>query len=263
MLRHVIEHVKEGLVAHVATLFGPPFGEVFRTPGSTWVMTGDVDPYRNGILEARLGDGPPEEEVGRLLAPFTSRRQPMMWWFFTGSEGLDPAVHTALRARGLRLDSDRPAMTLPLGDRAEIHAPEGLDIRRVASDEDFEVWLDVVEDAFGTPDRHSSLSTRSFRHAGFGEDAPFQHYVSRYEGGPAGAATLTRVGPTVSLGNIATRRDLQRRGIAYATVGRALEEAARRGVTLASLSADPAGTRLYTKLGFRTVGRHLTYVWQP
>jgi GNAT superfamily N-acetyltransferase len=263
MLRHVIEHVKDGLVAHVATLFGPPFGEVFRAAGSTWVMTGDPDPYRNGILEARFGHDSVEAEVDRLLAPFSSRRQPMMWWFFTGPEGVDPAVNAALAERSLRLDSDRPAMTLPLEDLATIEAPEGLEIHRVATEEDFDVWLDVVEDAFGTPDRQSSLSTRSFRNAGLGEESPFQHYVSLDEGRPAGAATLTRVGPTVSLGNIATRRDLQRRGIAYATVGRALEEAAQRGVTLATLSADPAGTRLYTKLGFRTVGRHLTYVWRP
>jgi GNAT superfamily N-acetyltransferase len=263
MLRGVIDHVRDGLVTHVATLFGPPFGEVFRDGGAIWVMTGDRDPYRNGILDSAIGSEGAEGDIERLLAPFRERRQPMMWWFFTGLDGLDTRIDAALKAQGLRLDSDRPSMTLELAGLRPIEVPIELEVRRVGAEEDFEMWLDVVEDAFGTPDRHTSLSTRSFRSAGFEEEVRFQHYVSLLEGRPAGAATLTRVADTVSLGNIATRREYQKRGIAYSTVGRALEEAKRRGVELASLSADPAGTKLYIKLGFETVGRHLTYIWKP
>jgi GNAT superfamily N-acetyltransferase len=261
--RRVIDTVKASLVAHVATLYGPPLGEIHGGSDATWFITGDPDPHRNGILEASLVGDDPRREINRLLQPFRSRRQPMMWWFFTSPDGLDHSIHQALVAQGLYLESDRPSMTLDLSDQQQPDERPDLQVRRVDNQRDFDAWVQVVADAFDSPDDHSSLSTRGFRMHGFGEEAPFRHYISVEDGTVVGAATLSAAGGVAGLGNIATRRSFQRRGIAFATVRSVLRDAVGRGLRTAALSADPAGTALYLKLGFQITGKHLTYIWAP
>ena len=263
MLRTVIQPVKHGLIVHLTTLFGPPFGEIHREPDVLWFRTGDPDPYRNGILDAVLTPDRQGEQIDRLLEPFKAEEQPMMWWFFTGPLGLRPFTHRLLIDRGLFVESDRPAMTLDLSRYSPFTLPRNLEVRRVENEDEFRWWVDVAADAFQTPNRYASISTLSFKSQGFGEDAPFQHYVSLLSGTPVGSATMTLAGDVSSFGNIGTRRDFRRRGIARATLGRALSDARRRGLSIASLSADPEGALLYRDLGFETVGRHLTYVWKP
>ena len=256
----MIDRVKNGLITHLTTLFGPPFGEVHREPWALWLSTGDPDPYRNGVLDAIPGDG---GEVDRLLAPFRELGLPMMWWFFTGPGGLEGAVHRLLLGRGLTLDSDRPAMTLDLTRLTPVKVPDGLEVRLVRTEAEFNEWLDVGADAFETADRHTSISTQSFRRWGFGPESPFRHFISSFEEIPVGTATMSWTNDVASFGNIGTRRAFRRRGIARATLGVALAHARDMGLTGATLSADPDGTLLYRALGFETVGRHLTYVWKP
>jgi len=256
----VIDRVKDGLIAHLTTLFGPPFGEVHREPGALWFQTGDTDSYRNGVLDAVPADG---GEVDRLLEPFRERGLPMMWWFFTGPSGLDEAVHRVLLDRGLALDSDRPAMSLDLTRLTPVKGPDELDVRWVRTEVEFDEWLDVGADAFETADRHTSISTQSFRRWGFGPESPFRHFISTLEEIPVGTATMSWTGGVASYGNIGTRRAFRRRGIARATLGTALAHARDMGLSTATLSADPDGTLLYRALGFETVGKHLTYIWKP
>lgn len=259
----MIELVKVGLIAHLTDLFGPPFGEIHREPEALWFRTGDPDPYRNGVLHAELTEGRQGEQIDQLLAPYKAEGQPMLWWFFTSAEGLADEIHRVLIERGLFLESDRPAMALALAHHSPVAVPRNLEVRRVQSEVEFGWWVDVAADAFDAPDRHTSISTQSFRRHGFGSEAPFQHYVSLLNGTPVGSATMSVVGDLSSFGNIGTCRAFRRRGIAQATLGTALTDARRRGIQIASLSADHAGTPLYRDLGFETVGRHLTYIWKP
>ena len=249
------------LVAHVALLHESSEGEVHREGGTTWFLTGLPEAYANGVLRADLSGPDPAAEVARLTEPFRQRSLPSMWWLFTSVAGPSDRVDEALRANGFARDSDRPCMGRALDGFRAPSPLAGAEIVRVRDRDAFLAWAGVVARAFEDPAFASGTSVRAGLAMGFGDAAAFRHFVCRMDDTWVGAATLSLGAPGVAgLANIATLPDRRGRGIAVATAGAALADAARLGVRLAALSADQAGIRVYEKLGFHGVGRHLTYV---
>jgi len=255
--------VEADLVAHVARLHEPPVGEVHRRDGAVWFITGRPSEDDNGILRAELPERDPEEVIVRLMAPFMARSLPMMWWFFTSLDGLPPSVERALSAHGLRPDSDRPGMGLDLDAFRAPPLPPGASVHRVRDDEGFEAWTQVVSESFEAPDFATGPSAVGNRAIGFGEEAPFRHFLCRMQDTWVGASTLSLGAGVAGLGNISTVPAWRGQGIGTAVAAAALLDAKGLGVRIAALSADEQGVSLYEKLGFVTVCRHLTYVWHP
>ncbi|HET7481937.1 MAG TPA: GNAT family N-acetyltransferase, partial [Actinomycetota bacterium] len=187
----------------------------------------------------------------------------MMWWVFAGPGGLDPGLHRAFLGRGFKLETDRPSMTLELPSRPQPSSNGVAEILRVSDDESYREWARVVGDAFGNDDYPGSISATAFRRFGFDDDAPYRHYLARVGARGAAVATVCTAGGAAGLSNIGTRREFRRRGVASATIDAALRDAEHLGLATAVLSADPDGIALYERLGFTTVGRHLTYLWRP
>ncbi len=136
-------------------------------------------------------------------------------------------------------------------------------IERVADDATFDVWADVVSRAFGDPAFARSASVGAFRSLGWSDDAPFRHYLARLDGSWAGASTLSVGGGVAGLANIAAVPEARGRGVGTAAAAAALMDAPSLGLGVAALSAVPLGRPVYEKLGFRTVGHHLTYEGRP
>jgi GNAT superfamily N-acetyltransferase len=259
--RRLAAAVEADLVAHVALLHESSEGEVHREGGSVWFLTGLPEAYANGVLRADLAGPDPSEEVARLTEPFRRRSLPLMWWLFTSIAGPPARVDAALRANGFVLDSDRPCMGRSLSGFEAPQLPPGAAIIRVRDREAFLAWAGVVAGAFEDPAFASGTSVRAGLAMGFGDDAAFRHFVCRLDDTWVGAATLSLGARGVAgLANIATLPDWRGRGIGVGVAGAALADATGLGVPLAALSADQAGIRVYEKLGFHGVGRHLTYV---
>jgi len=255
--------VEADLVAHVARLHEPPIGEVHREDGNVWFITGSPSENDNGILRAALPDHDPGAAVDRLLAPFRARSLPMMWWCFTPIGGLGPSVERALGAHGLELSSDRPGMALDLSRFDAPPLPRGVSTHRVRDEGMFAVWTEMVGGAFDDPDFATGPSTVANRRLGFGDDAPFRHFLCRAGDAWVGASTLSLGAGVAGLGNISALPDRRGRGIGTAVAAAALADAKTMGLRIGVLSADELGVPLYEKLGFVTVCRHLTYVWRP
>ena len=255
--------VEADLVEHVARLHEPPFGEVHREDGAVWFLTGRPEPQANGVLRADLAGADPVAEVARLLAPFRSRALPMMWWLFTPVDGPPARVRRALEANGLVSDSDRPGMGVELASLRRPPMPAGASIVRVRDEHGFAEWAAVVGRAFEDDGFSDSASVRAGLAMGFGDHVPFRHFVCRIEGRPVGASTLSTGAGVAGLANIATVPEHRGKGIGVAVAAAALEDAIGQGLRLGALSADQAGIRVYEKLGFHAVSRHLTYVADP
>jgi len=257
------EAVRADLVTMVSLLHAPPIGEVHADAGSTWFLTGTPSTHSNGILRAFLPPSDLDGAIERLLEPFRSGSLPLMWWRFVPPEPADEAVEQALRRHGLLLEADRPGLGLELERLRRPAMPAGGRVERVRDPSALASWVDVVGRAFDDPGFADRPSVVSFRRYGFGDDAPFRHYLLRLEGWPVGAATLSLGAGVAGLGNIAVVPEARRRGVGAAVAAAALSEARELGPRIAALSADPLGVGLYLQLGFREVSRHLTYVWSP
>jgi ribosomal protein S18 acetylase RimI-like enzyme len=95
---------------------------------------------------------------------------------------------------------------------------------------------------------------------GFGDDAPFRHFMCRVEGDAVGASTLSLGAGVAGLANIAVVPERRGEGIGSAVASAALVEGRRLGLEVGALSAGEQGRPLYERLGFREVSRHRTYV---
>jgi GNAT superfamily N-acetyltransferase len=255
--------VEADLVAHVSLLHRVRGDEDHEDADAVWFLTGEGEPHANGVLRAAFHDGDPGPTIHRLLTPFRERRLPMMWWSFPAGDGASPAVDAALRGAGLILRADLPGMVLDLAGYAPPDPPEDVTIERVADDATFTIWADVVGRAFGDSAFALSASVGAFRSLGWSDDAPFRHYLARLGGAWVGASTLSVGGGVAGLANIAAVPEARGRGVGTAAAAAALVEASSLGLDVAALSAVPLGRPVYEKLGFRTVGRHLTYEGRP
>lgn len=252
--------VEADLVEHVARLHEPPVGAVHREDGAVWFTTGLPSVNDNGILRDGLPSVHPDAAIERLLQPFLAGGLPLMWWRFVGEADEDAAVASALARHGFVLDSDRPGMGLDLARSSPPPLPHGVTIHRVRDEAMFGGWADVVGRAFDDPDFVDGNSVVMGLRIGFGDDAPFRHYLCRLEGDWVGASTLSLGAGVAGLANIATVPEHRGRGIGSSAAGAALTDARAMGLRIAALSADDAGVRVYEKLGFATVSRHLTYI---
>ena len=189
-----------------------PGTSVHDEHGSVWFLTGRDEPHANGILRAALPSEGLSDEVERRLSPFRHRRVPMMWWFFTGLDGVPAAVHAELRRAGLRPTSDLPGMVLDLSAFQAPGLPAGVTIQRVGDAPSFDAWADVVGRAFDDPSFASGGSVQAFRSLGWGEDAPFRHYLARLDGAWVGASTLSRAADVAGLANISAVPEARGRG---------------------------------------------------
>jgi ribosomal protein S18 acetylase RimI-like enzyme len=252
--------VEADLVEHVARLHAPPVGEVHRDDGTVWFTTGLPTVNDNGVLRDALPVDSADASIEGLLQPFLARCLPLMWWRFVGADGRDDTAASALARHGFVLDADRPGMGLDLSRSSPPPPPHGVTIHRVRDETMFHGWADVVGRAFDDPDFVDGNSVAMGLRIGYGDDAPFRHFLCRLEGAWVGASTLSLGAGVAGLANISTVPEHRGRGIGAAAAGAALTDARAIGLRIAALSADGAGVGVYEKLGFTTVSRHLTYV---
>jgi GNAT superfamily N-acetyltransferase len=233
-------------------------GEVHRDPDVTWILSGDDAAHHNGILRAVLPARGLDAAVDRLLEPFAAGVS-LMWWVFAPPEPRPATVDAALRARGFELDADLPGMAVDLSEFTPPPSPSGSEVGRIDAD-GFADWAGVVARAFDDPAFEDGTSARAFRSHGFGDDAPFRHFVCRWAGEPVAASTLSLGGGVAGLANIAVVPEHRRHGLGATVAAAALLEGRALGLALGVLSAGELGRPLYERLGFREVSRHRTYV---
>jgi GNAT superfamily N-acetyltransferase len=163
-------------------------------------------------------------------------------WTVWVHEG-DERARGALAAAGHRLDGEPMGQEL---DLAEVEMPAGpeLDLVADASPADFDP---IVAAAYGWP--------------GFGEaidafPSRFHAHAARDEGGrPAACLGIWDVDGDAHVQLVATLPEARGRGLASRLLARALIDARERGCTTSSLQATAMGRPVYTRLGYRDLGR--------
>jgi ribosomal protein S18 acetylase RimI-like enzyme len=151
-------------------------------------------------------------------------------------------------------------MALDLAALSFLPGPAGVEVTRVRDEAAFGAWAAVVGRAFEDTEFEVGPSARAFARVGFGDDAPFRHFMCRVEGDAVGASTLSLGAGVAGLANIAVVPERRGEGIGSAVASAALVEGRRLGLEVGALSAGEQGRPLYERLGFREVSRHRTYV---
>jgi GNAT superfamily N-acetyltransferase len=216
--------------------------------------TGFLRVYTPGVSESLLNlvmsyqspDPVTSEDVLDTLAPYHELHLPVQWWLLLGDE--PRGLRDSLRAIGMESWGGATALAAPLKTwNPSFHSPlPDLECVRVASWEDNMATLRVISEVFFVAPEPMRRWTV--------DNPVFSLYAARWRGRVvAGLTTLQRDG-VVGVYNVATAIGARRKGVAGNLVIHALQEAARQGARLATLTATPQALRLYGELGFRSVG---------
>lgn len=208
--------------------------------GLWWAVTAGSPVFCTGGSTGR------HASAGRMLTAFADRTDPIRirdCW-----AGLD------LAAAGFSAEPEDPWMLRPAG-RIAIDAAPGLRIAAVADARDVVTFERTVIAATGkTPPGHVDGAI----HPGPATvaDPAFALFVGYLDDEPV-ATSLAAIAPEASsIGAVAVCARARRRGIGAAMTAAAVASAVDRPATL--LASDP-GFGVYSSLGFRVVGRGVTW----
>lgn len=210
----------------------------------------DCDTF-NAVCRARFPPGAADRKIGKAIAWFSGR--PFSWW--VGPADVPWDLGRRLANAGLTASETELAMEARLSAlRAAEAAPEGLEIRRVATRRGLLDYANVEAANWWPPDE---AVVRFYELAApllLSLDSPIRLYVG-YVGTEAVAASeLTVGGGVAGLYGISTLAEHRRRGYGTALTLRPLLEARGEGLELAVLQASAAGAGVYRRLGFEEFG---------
>jgi GNAT superfamily N-acetyltransferase len=156
----------------------------------------------------------------------------------------DPAIGNLLTGRGYRLVSFENVLGRTLDGAREPVPPPGVEVRPSGEDE-FDVWLDVVADAFAHPDTQGVPSHEEFPRDvlvnAVRDMAPagVRRYLARHDGFVAGGASMRLAERVAQLTGAATAPAHRRHGVQTALLSARLAAAAAAGCDIAVVTTQP------------------------
>jgi GNAT superfamily N-acetyltransferase len=157
----------------------------------------------------------------------------------------DPSVANWLSAHGYRWVGVENVLGLELDGQRARPTAAAIDVQ-MASEGDFESWLDVLVAAFATPDADGVPAAESFDPAvlraaigDFVRGASLTRYVARIAGRTVGGDSMRTRGAIVQLCGAGTLPSERRQGVQSALLERRLVDARRAGCTTAVITVRP------------------------
>ncbi|MDP9439676.1 MAG: GNAT family N-acetyltransferase [Actinomycetota bacterium] len=227
-----------------------------------WIIGNCPIDYHNAVVRADLS---PAEADGEILAS----REKMRELGVPGSWHVGPAMRPSdlgerLLAHGFEYGGDDIGMAMDLaalGPSPQV--PEGFTVERVRDDEGLRAWERTLASGFGEGPVEARWVAQMYGRVGFGDDAPWRHFLGLLGGEPVATSTLFLGAGAAGVYFVFTVEGARRRGIGAAVTAAALREARRLGYGLGVLGSSEMGYGVYRRLGFRERCRIGLYEWQP
>ncbi len=251
--------IKANLFEYYRYLGRSPQAELYDGPRLTWLLTGILHPFLNGVLRTQLGPDDVGESIEATLAHFQSRGMTKLsWWTEPGTQPADLGEH--LLAHGLTYTDGGPGMAVDLlALNEDVTAPSDLAIRRVGDIKTLKRWVHASATGFGLPDTSEGPCVDLF--AGLGFELPLRNYVGLLKGEPVAAAQLFLGAGVAGIYWVSTVPEARRQGIGTALTLAPLREARAMGYRIGILHSGPLGLGVYSRLGFQEYCRMSHYFW--
>jgi GNAT superfamily N-acetyltransferase len=257
-----IERAEAELMALAAEAAGRRNGSAgaFAMPlaGGMATYAEDGSPF-DKVAGLGFGGVPEEAALAEVEHAFAARGAPVQVELSTLG---DPAIGGLLTERGYRLEGFEDVLGRAIDGALEPVAADGVEIRP-SGDDELELWLDVVTDAFLHADEEGVPSHESFAAEGIKdadrdfEAAGVRRYSALRDGELAGGASFRVAGGGIAqLTGAATVPAHRRRGIQSALLAARLADAAAAGCDIAVVTTQP-GSKSQQNVQRR--GFHLLY----
>lgn len=217
------------------------------------VWLGGVDhPSFTVVQRLRLAEDEVEETVGEVRTLLRERGFTAATWELTGST--TPAgLEARLAALGMVPDREPDVVGMVLTE--PLSPPAGVEVRRVATLEDFVAAGEIGAEAFEL-DEATAAAQRSKAVERFERDRAGDRgetFLALIDGRPVAFAAAVYVGDAVVLSGGGTRADARGRGAYRALVAARAEAGRERGCTTLVTQAGAMSRPILARLGFREV----------
>ncbi|MBU2666972.1 GNAT family N-acetyltransferase [Actinoplanes bogorensis] len=199
----------------------------------------DVDSPLNKVAGLGFGGVPAAADLDTVERAFAACGSPVQAEVSTLA---DPAIGDLLTGRGYRLVSFENVLGARPGPVTA--SPPGIEVRRAAPDE-FDLWLELVADAFAVADTQGVASHEEFPRETVLNAmrdmaaAGLRHYLALRDGVPAGGASMHVVDGVAQLTGAATLPEHRRHGVQTALLSARLADAADEGCDVAVVTTQP------------------------
>jgi ribosomal protein S18 acetylase RimI-like enzyme len=235
-----------------------PAGEVLACDDMQLAVSGTRFPA--GMSNSLIPLGPPPDAqraqrwVQRACAFFAERERGFT--VYVRAER-DRALAETCRALGMQAMDSVPGMVLDAPVPEAALAP-GLRIARVRDVRGIADFVSVAAPAYAMMSMPEAVTQSVFAHPERMVAPDLVIYVAYLDGVPAATVLSLLARGIAGIYWVATRPDLQRRGLADAITRRAGNEAFARGAACVVLQASKFGQPVYVRMGYREITR---YAW--
>lgn len=258
----------EANMREAAALWGRLLGaRLHTTPEADWFRSNVALSMFNGIIHAQLEPKHLDEQIERLLEPFSADGLPMTWLLGPSSRPND--LESRLIQHGLHLDQHLPAMVLDLQALpTDESLPPGITGKIVKNQREMESWIHVVATGSGFPDFVATILLNLLREHGYNASSACRPYLIFCDGEPVGTSLLIPGAGVAGIYCVSTLESARRKGIGRTATITALQDARNQGYRLATLQSSEMGYRIYQHLGFQEVCTLTLYTlpattWSP
>lgn len=199
----------------------------------------------------------PDELIERARDFFGARERGFAVWARAGVAE-DAELVAALERGGLQKVHAMPAMVL---DRPPdpCPAPDGVELRRIASPRDAESYWKVAADAYATNGFPPEVFGFYDRHEGLWADG-VAAFLALEEGRPASIAMTIVNHGVAGIYWVGTGQEARGRGLGAVLTTAAVQAGFERGCDLVSLQASPLGRPIYERMGFEAIHDYELYL---
>lgn len=246
----VIEETEAALVAHWSLLGRAPGGALRDEHGIRWYETPVPSLPYNGVVAARLPDGPDADAtIARVLSRFRSRGVQHVWFVTPSVTPND--LGSRLEAQGLQPVERMTYMSFELTGWRPRPLSGAATVEEVRDDAGLLVYNKLTAAYWELPPEQEKLVLQLQRALGPGR-VPGHRYVAWLDGEPIGKAYLSLAGApgVAAFYGMSVRPQARGRGIAKDLSLTLLARAQDQGCHRLVIHSSDAGRELYRRLGF-------------
>ena len=206
-------------------------------------------PWFTGLMVERPAAPSDQLLLGATLAEFSDN-----WWSFWATEEARPETWLPLiQEAGLIRDTSIPHYGIATADLvSDVPLPPDFVIVKVETRTTMAEWVKTFCEGYEIPMRFLPRLEAVFQELGTG--APFSQWMGLHAGTPVATASTLVSDGVAGVYNVATKPNARGNGYATAMTRAAIRVLAAQGCAAAVLQSTPNGERLYTRLGFRSLG---------